>query len=334
MNKIVPTNQLEKRELPFLTDEAFNAMFNKKWSFTNIYHPNLLKDIYALITIKKIKKPSDLYKLKYEINFQGEDLSDRLLLEYLTGLKKFDVLTETLQPKKKLFVGSNLNEKLTKNDIEDLAEIFFDYYRFKEISSWFINPMKSSPEQIQSFTKENFIQESNPLFYFSLKTRFIDSFITDIYEPKFLYQINDEMTHQMRFFRVFLKWGTELNVLDKISLSALNVKSENGRNISMAYFIKPFEQFNLMSFLKKKFENRHIFIPELIFKIAFNTRFSVLAIKDYLVNQLLDNDGLTYERTSEIFIIKGAEDKKQIENATYFYPMINGYYISHLIVRK
>ena len=47
-----------------------------------------------------------------------------------------------------------------------------------------------------------------------------------------------------------------------------------------------------------------------------------------------EKDELTYERTSEIFLIKGKNTQKAIDMATYLFPKMNDSYISTLILRQ
>ena len=181
----------------------------------------------------------------------------------------------------------------------------------------------------------DFLDNSKPLYFLSDSNRFTDTFLTDVEKPEYKYIIENSMSHLMRFWDVYLKWGTTLQILDKFNLTRLDIRSKDKKDISIAYFIKPLQVFDLVEYiLFKGLGPREVFIPYLIFKIVEDFRYSVEDIKNFLVSEINANDKLTYERTSEIFIIKGKQSPRRIKEATYLYPLINDNFISHIIVRR
>ena len=75
-------------------------------------------------------------------------------------------------------------------------------------------------------------------------------------------------------------------------------------------------------------------MPEVIFRIARKYRYAIPDIKEFVISMIREKDELTYERTSEIFLIKGKNTQKAIDMATYLFPKMNDSYISTLILRQ
>jgi len=342
LNKKINTSQLNVIELPIKGDAEVREASGKGWTFPNIYLLDKLKDIY--LTISLISEPN----LK-TITKKVQDLvspppqkkwTERGVLEYLNALTNFHLLNKESgqkyysfpSDKPLAFSSSKINSQLTPQDILELKQIFLTYHRFNELMAWFF-PGKSF--MLPSLDLADALSnESKPVFYCSLEHRFTDTLFYNLESPTKKYIIPKNMKHVMRFWDVFLKWGNGLNLLEKFNLSAVGIFIESNKQLNVAYFTKPFRSFDLIDFARVNFDTRHIRIPDLIYKIATKYRFSVPDIKSFLVNQLVENERVTYERTSEIFLIKGRTQKKNIENITYLYPLIDGNYISHLILRK
>jgi hypothetical protein len=253
----------------------------------------------------------------------------------LNALVNFELVYQDYAIKKKVFIDSSINSELNKSDTLVFKEIFFSYFRFKEISSWFINPTNKFHENFKELNETDFITQSKHLYFYKFKNRFYNRLINTIESIDLIYKIDDQLSHLMRFCEVYIKWGTDLKILDKFNLSLIDLKTDIDKNLTLVYFIKPFVKFDLIYYIKSKsFKGRHISIPELIFEIVSDFSFSVDNVKDFIKSEIRLNDKLTYERTSEIFIIKEKNNIKKIKDATYLYPIINNNYISHLIIRK
>lgn len=308
----------------------------KGWSFSNIYSLKELRDIYIVsknVESKNLKNIT-LQVVGKIIAESTKDWNERKVLEYLNALVNFRLLDSNYEIRKFCFEGSELNSPLTEKDKNELKGIFFDYFRFREISSWFFFP--KDHKDFWLITIDNLIENSIPIYFIANNNRFADTFIYDLQSSQEKYIIEDNMSHLMRFWDVFLKWGISLKIIDKINLSKLEIKTTENKDISMVYFIKPFDQFNLVQFIEHNYSSfeYEIFIPQLIFSIASKFRYSVESIKLFIEEQLISNSKITFERTSQIFIIKGKKNSKKIIDATYLYPMIDNSYVSHLIIRK
>ena len=326
------SNILEYPKLPILSDEEAGKQFSK-WSYVNIYSLKDLKDIYLISRLVKEKTVKNITKKRNELMYKNEVWGERKILEYLNALVKFDILDSDYNSYTSFFTNSQINEELTDENKDILRNIFFKYFRFKELSSWFISPDPSFHKTFSSLTEEDYIYNSNLLFYYSEKNRFTDTFLYDKYEKKFIIE-NDVL---MRFWDVFLKWGTTLKILEKFNLSPLEndvFADISNKSLSVAYFIKPFKEFDLIKFLLKEFNTKYIWMPEVIFRIARKYRYAIPDIKEFVISMIREKDELTYERTSEIFLIKGKNTQKAIDMATYLFPKMNDSYISTLILRQ
>jgi hypothetical protein len=337
LNKPIEISELVSEILPILSDDDAKKIYNKGWSFFNVYSLRELRDIYTINRLNPGLSVAKLYKLvDRQINFEEKEWSERRVLENLNALKNTKLIDFDGGVIKNAFINSELNSPLSSEDKDSFSELFFSYFRFKELSSWFISPEKSWHDRFNDLVKSDFIYKSKPLVYMANNNRFTDTFIYETDHPTRKYIIEDSMSHLMRFWDVYLKWGSTLNVIDKFNLSPLQIKSKDNKELSMAYFIRPFQEFDLLSFIQNKtlFNTRNIFLPQLVFELAKEFMYSIDAIKNRIVSEIKSNSQFTYERTSEIFIIKGKQSKKRIREATYLYPTINDSYISHLIIRK
>lgn len=321
------------KELPVLSDKEAGDNYCK-WSFVNVYSLKDLKDI-CLVSYsindknRTVKEIAQRYNESKSIKEKWED---RKTLEYLNALVKFELLDSEYNSKNDSFKGSRINDELTDADFDVLRDVFFKYFRFRELSAWFVSPEMDSTYNLKYLSKEDFISKSNPLYFYSERNRFTDTFLMDLNNTEYKYIIGSDTV--MRFWDVFLKWGISLKILDKFNLSKTGQITPMKKEVSIAYFIKPFIDFNLIEFIESNFSSRHILIPELINQIVRNYRFSVSDIKSFIVLQIQNNNRLTYERTSEIFLIKGKTAIKNMEAATYLFPKINNSYVSHIIIRK
>lgn len=333
VSNIVEISNLPSRNVPILSDKEAGEQYSR-WSFLNIYSLSAVRDIYLITKDVEVKTKSKITEHINKLLLYKEVWEERKVLEYLNALVKFGLLNSNYEINKITFENSILNSEMSENDIENFRQIFFTYFRFKEISSWFISMESDFHRDFDNLKEIDFINDSSPLYYYSDRNRFTDTFLLDLKNNNYKYTIDENMSHLMRFWDVYLKWGTTLKILDKFNLSTIGLKIEGDKDLSIVYFIRKFESFNLIDFIKQKFNSRYIAIPELILEIVKEYRFCVNDIKEFIIAEILNNDKLTFERTSQIFIIKGKESVKKIKEATYLYPQINDSYISNIILRK
>lgn len=339
MNNIIDITKLEEKYLPILSQEESKIRYDKGWSFSNIYYLKILRDIYLITVTVKEKKKKNIYNIVKELippSDPKKNWTERNVLEYLNALVNYELLhndSGNYRIKKIVFSKTEINTPLSEEDKKVFLDIFFNYYRFQEISSWFIAPTDEVHNRFSDLSKKEIIDTSKPLYFFS-KERFDYTFLTSLHRPKYKYIANEKLSGLMRFWDVYLKWGVELNLLDRFKLSRLDLEIHPQKKISIAYFTIPFLEFDLLKFAKEKFDSRKIRVSNLIFEIAKTFRYPVKEIKEFIISEVISNPKITYERTSEIFLIKGKKLPKKKTEATYLYPLIDDSYISHLIIRR
>jgi len=336
LSNSVDTSSLPSRQLPLISDGDARTLNNKGWSFFNVYSLRELRDIYLLYQGRPNLTVSAFFKIiQKSVEHEEKEWSERRVLENLNALKNLKIISIEGDVLQNIFEESVINYPLSINDRDKFKELFFSYFRFNEMSSWFFSP-QTDQSSFHKSLEANLAKFSQPIYYLSDNNRFTNTFLYSIEQADCKYLIPDKMSHAMRFWDVFLKWGVTLDLIDKFNISRLAIKTRDHKEISMAYFVRQFQPFNLYSYLSEniRFSTRSIFIPDLIFDIVQNTRYGVEMVKEHIKLEIINDNRLTFERTSEIFIIKGKQSPKRIKEATYLYPIINDNYISHLIIRK
>lgn len=330
-------NLIPKEILPFLTDREVYQYYSKGWSFSNIYYLEPVRDIYLII--KKLSGHQiNTRIIRNEYLKVTEDLStewsERKILEYVNAIKNFGLINNNHELQKNIFVNSTLGDELSYEDRQDFKNIFFEFFRFKEIASWYLITDSEKQIDLNEVTMEDLIEKSHPLYGIK-EDKFFNKFLFSLDDLSKVYIIPEKDSHLMRFVEVFYKWGTTLNLIEKFNLNSVNIKTFDKRDITFTYFIRPFKNFDLHNFIQEHFQyQRQISLPELIFRIGQKYRFSIDEIKSFLVHEIQNNDRYTYERTSVVFIVKGKNKSEQVKSATYLYPLIDSSYVSHIIVRK
>lgn len=337
MTRFVDVDNSKFQLLLYLKDTAYKNIVGKGWSWSYVYNFVEIRNIYLALKkwnciefdLKKFYK----YCQSIDLPFVQTEWSERRILEHINALKNFGIIDSNEKIIKTLFVNSDFLSSLTDDDLLIFRKIFFEYYRFKEIFSWFIEyPIGSDVfDFINSLNESNIIRNSHPIYYFSNHSRFIDSFFYDLTETPQIYYIEKENEDLMRFWDVFLKWGTTLGIIEKFSLRSLDIKTVNGRNISCVYLINDKIDFDFMNFLYSNYEGNYIYLPQLIIDLVIKYRFSIKSIQNIIIEQYKNNKKfLSLERTSEIFIKK--KDIKDGEKILF--PKYNDSFVSHLIIRK
>ena len=322
------------KKLPYLSDMEYQKKFKKGWSYSYVYHFSEIRNIYILIKkfgYKDLKSFTTIC-IQNKLPSEKTPWNERRILEHVNALKNFGLLSEDVQPlRADIFAAESLNSALTVKDFEVFGEIFFSYYRFKEILSWFIDPIAINREKIiDNISKDNYKHESLTIFPFASKDRFTDSLIFELNSGTTIFKMHnnlDENNEDMiRFWDVFVKWALELNYIEKFNLKNLDFQfANNYKSLSCIYFKKAIPQnFDLLYFLKTNYNSNYINVPRLIFRIATEYRYSIEDIKNLIIKTSNENrQKLSLQRTSEIFI-RDTEIK--------FVPKVNDSYISHLLI--
>jgi hypothetical protein len=335
----IDLSKSEKLKLPYLRNTEFKEVFEGKgWSFSYVYHFSELRDVF--LAIKRIgysgkKTFSDrcLNELKLPFVHTPWDEDGRRILEQVNALRNFGLLDLDYKIiDSQLFENSKIGDQINDTDKAIFKHIFFSYYRFKEIMSWFLNPTSTDrSEIINTVSEQTMAQDSNAAFTFSTQSRFTDSFIFDLRDNVPIYYISNDIRESnggiLRFWDVFVKWGTELELIEKFNLKNIDYQlSEDYKSLSCVYFKQTIEEsFDLLDFLKLNYKSKYINIPKLIFRIAKQYRYSIENIKKMVVSQSKKHsDKLSLQRTSEIFIR---------DTEINFVPIVDNSYVSHILIQ-
>lgn len=311
-------------------DAKEQSKAKKGWSFSYVYHFSELKDIYLILKTTDYKRPKQIFENLKKLNLQYKKTpwEERRILEQINALKNFGLIDENNCVCKDEFKNSKIGDPINNEDLEVFKRIYFSYFRFKEMHSWFVNPNSTNRvNEILELTKDKAIENSKALFPFCLHSRFTDAFLTEVKDSSEIFCIEKSNEDLMRFWDVYVKWGQSLDVLEKFSLKELDYElSKGNKSLSCVYLKRQYDNdFDLFTFIKQEYKSKYIQVPKLIFKIAIKYRYSIEQIKKIIVDQsLANNNHISLQRTSEIFI----RNKGKI-----LFPKYRDSYISHLMIQ-
>lgn len=337
MTNTINISNSEFRELPFLDNDGYKETFQKGWSLPSVYNFAEIKDVYLALE----QWDNDNFELNnffsycksINLPYSKTRWEKRRILEHINALKIFSLLDSNEKIIEPVFSNSSIGSPASKEDMKVFRSIFFHYFRFKEIFSWFLgHPQnENNLDLISNIAEQEVIEESIPLYSFSDKSRFTDSFFYELKDNTTVYNIDKSNEDMMRFWDVFIKWGTTLRIIEKFSLRNLQIRTTSNKQIACSYVISDQEtDINLIEFIKQHYSGNYIYIPELVFKLAITFRQSISMIQNLIIEQYkINKEYLSFERTSEIFIKK--QDIRDGEKILF--PKYKDAYISHLIVR-
>jgi hypothetical protein len=339
MIKYVDLSKSEKIKLPYLPNTEFKDAFDGKgWSFSYVYHFSELKNIYLAIrdygyTNKKDFTEKCLKELRLPYLNTPWDDEGRRILEQVNALKNFGLIdAEYKIVNQSIFEDSKIDDEISIKDKLVFKQIFFSYFRFKEMMSWFVDPISDNrSEIIDNITEQSLQQHSQTAFTFARQSRFIDSFIFDLKDNTPIYFIAKENGESnggiLRFWDVFVKWGQELDLIEKFNLKNMDYQlSEDYKSLSCVYFKKDItEPFDLIDYINKNYKSKYISIPRLIFRIIKDYRYPIESVKNLVIStSKMHSDKISLQRTSEIFI-------RDIE--INFIPVVDNSYVSHILLQ-
>lgn len=338
MNKKLDFSKSRKFNLAFSSHIEAKKHQSKGWSFSNVYYLTELRDIFL---VYKQYRPTS-YKSFLQICTQlkikpiQKVWTERKILEQTNALKNFGVISnETNEILVDFEFSSTFNQPLSEKDKPFFKKIFLTYFRFCEITNWFINPndkyiKKEKPEIDESYI----INKSSPLFSITSENKFNDYFFLKLENNTDLFIINSEHDKSAeamkRFWDVFVKWGRQLNYIQKFNLDFFNCRTIEGKSISCTYFINnKVQNESLANFITTNFTKKYIYLPELVLMLAIKKRWSVEFAKKFILDEYDKNRfSFSLDRTSEIFI----KQKKISEDDLIFHPFYKNSYVSNIIL--
>lgn len=286
----------------------------KGWSYSFVYYLRNLKDIYLLlhesgggINMRGLLTLCNSYKVQTE---SGKEWNERYLLEFVNALKNFNLLDSNNNTLKGKLFNSEISDPLSIQDKSIFLDIYSSYFRFQEFHNL--------------FGKLSDVEHSKVIYAYMDDCRFYNRFVCA--DENKLFYIEDNHQEIMRFWDVYTKWGTTLQVLNKCPLSVLDIYSEN-EELKNAYLfnlsIPVPDDFSILDYLNDELGVKYAYIPELERELILKFRFSINSIKDKLVLE-------TYKRSNEYRLQRTSEILVD-NNTKALLPYNENVYMSHII---
>lgn len=281
------------------------------WSFFNVYSLLDFKNIYNVYyeneNVRSIPALLDYCRETNLFSESGKSWTHRNLLEIVNALKKTGLLDiKTSAPLAGMAFDCKSSQMLTKNDIISLRKVFYSYFRFKD----FLQMFRKAPNEY--------------ILAYMYESRFFNRFIS-IAEKK-EYYLEDSKQVTMRFWDVFTKWGMTLKILNKCSLTALNIET-NCYELQNGYLVKEStgipQEFRVLKFMQDNFTSECVYIPDLEREIIFHLGYHLEDIKDAIISEWTEySNTFRLQRITEIFIEQGER---------ILFPFVDGSYMSHIL---
>ena len=281
------------------------------WSFFNVYSLLDFKNIYNVYyeneNVRSIPALLDYCRETNLFSESGKSWTHRNLLEIVNALKKTGLLDiKTSAPLAGMAFDCKSSQMLTKNDIISLRKVFYSYFRFKD----FLQMFRKAPNKY--------------ILAYMYESRFFNRFIS-IAEKK-EYYLEDSKQVTMRFWDVFTKWGMTLKILNKCSLTALNIET-NCYELQNGYLVKEStgipQEFRVLKFMQDNFTSECVYIPDLEREIIFHLGYHLEDIKDAIISECTEySNTFRLQRITDIFIEQGER---------ILFPFVDGSYMSHIL---
>lgn len=281
------------------------------WSYFNVYSLLDFKNIYNVYyeneNVRSIPALLDYCRETNLFSESGKSWTHRNLLEIVNALKKTGLLDiKTSAPLAGMAFDCKSCQMLTKNDIISLRKVFYSYFRFKD----FLQMFRKAPNEY--------------ILAYMYESRFFNRFIS-IAEKK-EYYLEDSKQVTMRFWDVFTKWGMTLKILNKCSLTALNIET-NCYELQNCYLVKEStdipQEFRVLKFMQDNFTSECVYIPDLEREIIFHLGYHLEDIKDAIISECTEySNTFRLQRITEIFIEHGER---------ILFPFVDGSYMSHIL---
>lgn len=342
MNNKIDITTYQKVKLPVITSEEAQRIGVEKdgWSFSFVYHLEELRDIYIALSNHRFTNHKEFasYCREIKVPFHKTPWNERRILEHLNALKNFGLVDADYLIKQSAFADSKVGGTLTEKEKETFRCIFFSYFRFKEIMTWFIDPEANDKQQlVKDISYSQLEEDSYALFPFAYQEKFVNSFLRNLQGEKLYFLGKNEHNDFKRFWDVFISWGKALGVIQRLAMTSFDYQIEDASSFACVYFPKKnvdVEEINVIQFIRNKFFSRYIRIPDLIFHLCSNYRLPLELAKNLVIETYLKNkELLSLERTSEIFIKKRSQKADERDERVLF-PIYKDSFVSHIVLRR
>ena len=265
--------------LHFLSNEEAQTIMQKGWTLSFVYSLIELRDVY--LAIKKNGHKGITYKdfsnkyLRGKIPYYKKEWDEkgRRYLEIRNALVNFGLLNaKTLEILGDYFDNDTMpGSPLTSQDETIFTDIYFKYFRFKEMASLFIDPEYESLQRLH-VTEEQIINQSTPIFAFISQKGYTDTFFYNVKQNPNLYILQESTENNKyinglkRFWDVFISWGIQLHLIEKFNMKNIGCTIGNNKTFTCNYFIKSNQDVNIESFIIKTYNEKLIDIAITNFK--------------------------------------------------------------------
>ena len=292
----------------------------KGWSYSSVYFLEDIRDVYiCLCSVCGYWTIDDIYdKIKKAdtVNDKQRKWTKRQVLEIVNALRNFGLLSLDGKTLKDVLFETEIGQPLSEKDKEFFVDIYLNYFRFKEFHSFFLKASKYTTDDLQN--------NSQMILTAITSGRFINLVIRKIGEQIETTEFDDKYSAVRRFWDVYLKWGTFLGLLNKFPIKQVGITTNPSvKALQCVYFKKDMSaDFSVFEYLLSKFRDTYIYIPDAIYSIVKDLRYSLEDIKQKLLDECMYRDEYRAQSTSSFYI-------NQKEN--FLFPKLGNTYITHLL---
>ena len=336
MEKKVDISKSEQVYLNLITDEEAKEIIHKGWSLSYVYSFQEFRDVYLAfnrygqrgMTVAEFSNRYVRDKIPYARRIW--DKNGRRVLEIKNALHNFK-----LWEKPGVFEDCEPGAPISDADRQVFKDIFFDYFRFKEYCSLFLEPNMITEEKLR-LTEHEILEGSRPLFYYGSSGTRIDTFFYQLKtsEKVFKFPLNDKGQVKggfVRFWDMFISWATQLELVERLNMKRQGYLLSNGRAFSAAYFISPNSKEDVGRVLEDKFHRQLLIdISDLVMEMCLTYRCSINKAQQAVIDYYQAHpETVSLIRTSEIFI----KETELNKNDRILYPKYKGSFVSHIKLR-
>lgn len=342
MNNIINIFSSKYKHINFLSNDDSKQLFGKGWSYSFVYSLTELRDIFIAIEKNGLSNGISHFTSKNIINkvpYTKSEWDNRRVLEVTNALKNFGLLdSRSIVIRPNIFGESRIGDDLSVNDRLVFTEIFFDYFRFKELASLFVNPEIDKYNR-ESISTNTIIKNSIPLFSFISKKGYVDSFFYKLNNNPDLYvfpdfnEAGDNNSGLKRFWDVFISWGQQLDIIERFNMKNIGFKLSNEKTFNCNYFISSRScNVSIVEFIRDHYEGETcIDLANLVLRLCLEYRIKVEDAHNLIISFYLSNmENVSLIRTSEIFI----KEKDFSKNDRVLYPKYHDSFVSHIKIRR
>ena len=295
----------------------------KRWSYSFVYFLEDLRNVYRLYDNYNINSIPALYAKCMELglkSWSGKSWSQRNLLEQANALKNFGLLSveDNKVKTKGLFDATRPEAPLSLEEHSVFKDIYLNYFRFKEFHKLFVLDKETIKE-------DELFNNSTPVYYYMEESRFTNRFLLKREPEPLVVGIEPSHADMMRFWDVFLKWGSTLKMLQKYPLKPFGITTRPVvEGLSIAFFRRRMpDDFSVFDYIIQEMQGSYFYIPDVVCSIMKNLRYSVEEILQRIAEESASRPDLfRAQSTSAIFIN---------ERERFLFPKIGVTYITHLL---